>query len=188
MDTNEFLQRLPTDQSYRDARFAIEYATRMQDESQLEHDAALVDEEVRAARTIEDLDAVHGLLAIAGFMAIAGMTLEGPDHARKILALHSLRDQYARISGEFVELESIAHQDHLTGRLNRHGMYAWAKKHYKPQENSYGVFFLDFEKFKTINDILGHRVGDTTLRDAIDYISTKIRTGHKKPNDVISVE
>ena len=62
-------------------------------------------------------------------------------------------------------LKRIAHHDALTGLPNRLGLIDWMEKNLRadnPQEAA--VLFLDLDRFKQINDALGHEVGDQVLR------------------------
>lgn len=62
-------------------------------------------------------------------------------------------------------LKRIAHHDALTGLPNRLGLIDWMEKTLRadnPQEAA--VLFLDLDRFKQINDALGHEVGDQVLR------------------------
>ena len=76
-----------------------------------------------------------------------------------------LQDVSARRSAE-AQLEFIAHHDGLTGLPNRlhfqirfeHGI-AYAKRH----RSLLAVLFIDIDRFKGINDSLGHDVGDQIL-------------------------
>lgn len=60
------------------------------------------------------------------------------------------------------QLKELAYRDSLTGLLNKNGMdHFW--DHCKPSEQL-AVLFLDLNRFKAINDTLGHHVGDLLLQ------------------------
>ncbi|WP_379154784.1 diguanylate cyclase domain-containing protein [Paenibacillus sp. sgz5001063] len=60
------------------------------------------------------------------------------------------------------QLKELAYRDSLTGLLNKNGMdHFW--DHCKPHEQL-AVLFLDLNRFKAINDTLGHHVGDLLLQ------------------------
>ncbi|KQR27853.1 GGDEF domain-containing protein [Deinococcus sp. Leaf326] len=63
------------------------------------------------------------------------------------------------------ELEQLAHRDPLTGLLNRRG-FQQAQERWNAQEGEAQATLLvfDIDGFKTVNDHLGHTVGDDCLR------------------------
>jgi diguanylate cyclase (GGDEF)-like protein len=84
-------------------------------------------------------------------------------------------------------LDFIAHHDSLTGLPNRlqlqlrleHGI-AWARRH----EGRLAILFIDIDRFKEINDTLGHDAGDQVLaqfaqrlRQCVREVDTVARQG-----------
>ena len=71
------------------------------------------------------------------------------------------------------ELHHQAVTDHLTGLLNRKGLF----QHLAGLEpgSRTAVLFIDLDKFKTVNDTLGHEAGDTLLRAAAARIRNSIQ-------------
>lgn len=62
----------------------------------------------------------------------------------------------------------LASHDHLTGLPNRMLFSELAVSHLlraRRSDRYYAVFFIDLDHFKTINDTLGHRVGDLLLQE-----------------------
>jgi diguanylate cyclase (GGDEF)-like protein len=62
---------------------------------------------------------------------------------------------------------ALASQDHLTGLANRrmfHEMAAAELRRAKRSRNLYALLFFDLDRFKLINDTLGHAVGDQLLK------------------------
>lgn len=71
------------------------------------------------------------------------------------------------------ELENIAMYDHLTGLPNRNMLNYQLKKllaSMKQESNKLTVMFLDFDKFRKVNDTHGHDIGDAFLIKAAQRI------------------
>ncbi|MCS7463287.1 EAL domain-containing protein [Paenibacillus doosanensis] len=61
-------------------------------------------------------------------------------------------------------LEKMAYSDPLTGLANRHDLTRFFEEQFKA-ENGGAVFFIDLDRFKSINDTLGHDIGDLLIRE-----------------------
>ncbi|HEX7132228.1 MAG TPA: GGDEF domain-containing protein [Iamia sp.] len=59
-------------------------------------------------------------------------------------------------------LEHLAHHDALTGLLNR-GRFFTGMSELAAAGRPYGVLYVDLDRFKPVNDRLGHDIGDHTL-------------------------
>ncbi|UDF05754.1 bifunctional diguanylate cyclase/phosphodiesterase [Asticcacaulis sp. AND118] len=70
----------------------------------------------------------------------------------------------AKVSHRTIELRELAHSDALTGLPNRRGLSDWWQKLERvSRASSYAILFLDLDRFKQINDVLGHEAGDRVL-------------------------
>ncbi len=76
------------------------------------------------------------------------------------------------------QLEHLAHMDSLTGLANRYlfmdrleMMLAQARRH----RTKVAVMFIDLDRFKNINDTLGHSVGDMVLQSAARRLKRALR-------------
>ncbi|HEY0518041.1 MAG TPA: EAL domain-containing protein [Ilumatobacteraceae bacterium] len=78
-----------------------------------------------------------------------------------------------------ISIEQLTHQathDALTGLLNRRGMFeALEGLIGESSTNPVGVLFLDLDRFKAVNDTLGHRGGDHFLRIVSDRIERSVQ-------------
>lgn len=76
-------------------------------------------------------------------------------------------------------LTHLAHHDPLTGLPNRLLFFDRLKQSIataKRQRRMAAVLFLDLDKFKPINDKLGHEIGDQLLHDAAERLQNCLRT------------
>ncbi len=72
----------------------------------------------------------------------------------------------------------LAHHDPLTGLINRHLLpdrlaqaMVLANRHRK----KIAIFYMDLDKFKQINDTLGHHAGDTVLEEVARRLQASVR-------------
>jgi diguanylate cyclase (GGDEF)-like protein/PAS domain S-box-containing protein len=78
------------------------------------------------------------------------------------------------------QIERLANQDVLTGLANRR-LFAdhldLALSHARRDGSSLGILFLDLDRFKVVNDSLGHKVGDQLLQMVAVRLARLIRAG-----------
>jgi diguanylate cyclase (GGDEF)-like protein/PAS domain S-box-containing protein len=77
-------------------------------------------------------------------------------------------------------IQFLAHHDALTGLPNRSLLRDRAEMalyHAKRQGHSMAILFIDLDRFKTINDSLGHEIGDFLLKQASERILATVRGG-----------
>ncbi len=90
-----------------------------------------------------------------------------------ILVMHDITDRKQMME----QIEEIAFHDTLTGLPNRASIlrsiqYAIDRK----DGNYFALLFMDFDRFKLINDSLGHEVGDELLQEIANRIRGSLRT------------
>ena len=76
------------------------------------------------------------------------------------------------------QINFLAHHDALTQLPNRalfHERFSHALMHAKREEVSLALLFIDLDRFKTVNDTLGHPVGDQVLLEVSRRMSQVIR-------------
>jgi len=89
-----------------------------------------------------------------------------------------LTETNGRLASTIEQLTHLATHDALTGLLNRRGMFETLESLVNAAniEQPLGVLFLDLDRFKAVNDMLGHRGGDHFLRIVADRIDRCVRT------------
>jgi diguanylate cyclase (GGDEF)-like protein/PAS domain S-box-containing protein len=109
---------------------------------------------------------------------------------RGMLVMFAIRDVSARLRAQaerkelmraralYLETSRLARQDALTGLPNRTLLYdrlataiASATRH----QDQIGVVFLDLDRFKDVNDSLGHGAGDCLLQSVASRLTAAVR-------------
>jgi diguanylate cyclase (GGDEF)-like protein len=96
---------------------------------------------------------------------------------RAMLVSGTTLDITARIRAES-EIQQLINYDTLTGLPNRsllHDRLKLAISHAARGKELVGVLFLDLDRFKGINDTLGHRVGDRLLKTVAKRLAACVR-------------
>ncbi|MEP6656939.1 MAG: EAL domain-containing protein, partial [Betaproteobacteria bacterium] len=91
--------------------------------------------------------------------------------------LSFVQDVSSRIQAE-ERLQIMATRDVLTGLPNRlllHERLAQAIALAKRSNRRVGVLFIDLDRFKNVNDTLGHRIGDELLKHVTRALSAAVR-------------
>lgn len=76
------------------------------------------------------------------------------------------------------KLEKMAFSDELTGLYNRRYFFEQLDTAFKQQARSYAAFalvYIDLDKFKEVNDSLGHQAGDALLSEIAKRIKRQTR-------------
>jgi diguanylate cyclase (GGDEF)-like protein len=84
------------------------------------------------------------------------------------------------LTGQGRVLEMMAHHDALTGLPNRallNDRLAQALAQARRSGRPVGLLFLDLDRFKDINDSLGHATGDRLLQSVADRLRALVREG-----------
>ncbi len=84
----------------------------------------------------------------------------------------------SQIKQSEANLERLAHYDPLTDLPNRlliHSRLGHTLKQARREEARVAVLFLDLDRFKNVNDSLGHPVGDTLLQALTRRLSERLR-------------
>ena len=116
-----------------------------------------------------------------------------PDaHSRRcLIRLRALTDERGASTGAILtledvtessrlraELETQATYDMLTGVLNRASILAFLDRQVAASDGAVAIF-VDLDKFKAVNDVLGHAAGDELLRRVAERLGAVIRGGDR---------
>lgn len=120
----------------------------------------------------------YAVIAGFGVIAIGGVVL----FLRRIEQSRRYREELERQVGERTrELSAMVLTDKLTGLPNR-AMITEQIDNVLARSNAagdygYAVLFLDFDRFKIINDTMGHEAGDELLRSIAARLRSVLRAG-----------
>lgn len=107
---------------------------------------------------------------VTGFIVTRAGQYTGVANGHDLLSLITQRKQ--------AELYYLAHYDHLTGVPNRVLLADRIGQACREAERNAGMvalLFIDVDRFKQINDSLGHRVGDAVLRALVSRFKSVAR-------------
>ena len=75
------------------------------------------------------------------------------------------------------DLRRQATTDDLTGLPNRRAFYSHSKLQLEQPDTAQALLLLDLDKFKEVNDSLGHHIGDQLLSQVGERLSEQLRDG-----------
>ena len=96
----------------------------------------------------------------------------------KLQTVIAVRDQRERLRTE-AKMRVLAFSDPLTGLPNRTRFYDLLAVHAasrRERDQSFSVLMINLDRFKPINDTLGHAAGDLLLRKVAGRMSSVVRT------------
>ncbi len=92
----------------------------------------------------------------------------------KILSTSQLLEHNNMLATESATYHELARRDPLTGLFNRYGLEAELKALSSKGSFQYAMLLFDLDKFKEINDNLGHSYGDRVLFDLATIVRSKL--------------
>ena len=136
----------------------------------------------RAARTGEDvvdmeMDLVRDGQPVATILGYAGPLLDDDGTPRGAIGVCLDITERKRVEEQ---VRSLAYRDSLTGLPNRllfNDRLSMAVASAHRHRRGVAVLFLDLDRFKVINDSLGHSVGDRLLQEVAERLRGCVREG-----------
>jgi diguanylate cyclase (GGDEF)-like protein len=136
----------------------------------------------RAARTGEEvvdmeMDLVRDGQQVATILGYAGPLLDDEGRPRGAIGVCLDITERKRVEEQ---VRSLAYRDSLTGLPNRllfHDRLSMAVASAHRHQRGVAVLFLDLDRFKVINDSLGHSVGDRLLQEVSERLRGNVREG-----------
>ena len=116
-----------------------------------------------------------------GVITVQSYDAEHSFDANVIQLIEVVAEQISRAIERHQVHENLYHRathDNLTGLLNREHFLNWGAKivaSKKRDDRSHALFMLDLNRFKQINDSLGHHIGDLVLIRASCVIREQLR-------------
>jgi diguanylate cyclase (GGDEF)-like protein len=99
---------------------------------------------------------------------------------RTLLLRRRNRELESEVARRTAELEYLATYDPLTALFNRRAILAFLEKQLKPERGGnrqLGCIMIDLNRFKAVNDTLGHAAGDQVLKEMAVKIQDCLRQG-----------
>ena len=117
--------------------------------------------------------AIVGLLLV--MLALYHLRMRTTRRRQKMLE-NLVRDRTAKLVVSQSELEKLAYTDTLTGLGNRRLYGEVVARHVEnANQRPFALLLIDLDRFKHINDELGHDVGDALLVEVADRLTETIR-------------
>jgi diguanylate cyclase (GGDEF)-like protein len=78
-------------------------------------------------------------------------------------------------ASRFVELQTLSRTDTLTSLNNRRSFFELAERRLQRSTDDVVAVMIDIDRFKSINDEHGHRVGDQVIREIAARLDRSVR-------------
>ncbi len=126
---------------------------------------------------LDDIDSIHRSFN-AGATDFISKPINGAIVSYKVKYMLRASSAFHDVIDNQKQIQKLAFFDHLTGLPNR-TMFSdtleAAIADSKENETQLAVLFMDLDRFKTINDTLGHHAGDILLKSVAERIGSCIR-------------
>lgn len=116
----------------------------------------------------------HRALAVAIIIAFLGMMTIATQIFRTLRDSVAAAETSARLAEK---MQVLARSDVVTGLLNRAGLNHFLVEHLARWRNSSSIalFWFDLDKFKEVNDALGHQTGDKVLCEVAQRLRSQAK-------------
>ena len=141
--------------------------------------------DLNSAFTAEERGDLVVVFLVALGASLAGHVLLNRSQIRSFAQLERIRALQRRAAADMVELERVHHAleltartDPLTGAGNRRRLaedLRAVRAHINRSQFTYGLVEIDLDRFKAINDRLGHAAGDEVLRQVVEAVQATLR-------------
>lgn len=113
-------------------------------------------------------------------MRSAGATMDLPQFSASVRrtlpeVTSTLDRSVERLRSAYEGMAGVARRDAVTGLANRHHFSETVSTYLARSEEPAALLFIDLDRFKSVNDSLGHRVGDELLRSFARRIETHLQ-------------
>tara|TARA_R110002153_G_scaffold19073_1_gene65871 strand:+ start:27081 stop:28850 length:1770 start_codon:yes stop_codon:yes gene_type:complete len=125
----------------------------------------------------DDLDSIHKSYAVGATDFIA-KPIKWPILGERVKYILRASQAFADLVTQQQELHQLAFYDSLTGLPNRQYLMQDLKRHLamaKRNEYQTAMLFIDLDRFKRINDTMGHSYGDKLLRKVAHRLQANLR-------------
>lgn len=119
---------------------------------------------------------------ITSLISNLAMTITAMALGMGILILIQFNAVYKEMNGYENQLLDAVHTDPLTGLANRLTLDSYVKESMKNSivmTTSFALAFVDLDGFKSVNDELGHSVGDELLKQVATRFTRMLRSGDR---------
>ncbi|MCK5516029.1 MAG: EAL domain-containing protein [Desulfobulbaceae bacterium] len=126
---------------------------------------------------LEDLDSIHRSFD-SGATDFITKPINWPVLNYRVKYMLRASQAFFDVIHKQKQIQELAFFDHLTGLANRTmfmDSLEIALTESVSEQTELAVLFMDLDRFKTINDSLGHHIGDILLKNVAERINTCIR-------------
>ncbi len=117
-------------------------------------------------------------IGVVGDSLIAEHALQFGTTIEVLIFSFALAQRIQLLKKEKQQARAEAETDYLTGLLNRAGFISRINKQLDSSSTEpFALLLIDLDKFKPVNDLLGHAAGDEVLSEVARRLRTQVRSG-----------